>query len=68
MMRQRPQDRAKAPAGLSAACAAIAACAASCATTQALADAPVEFWQTAEKLVVAIGQDLEAVLLFLLGL
>lgn len=68
MMRPRPQDRAKAPAGLSAVCAAIAACAASCATTQALADAPVEFWQTAEKLVIAIGQDLEAVLLFLLGL
>lgn len=68
MSRRSSQDRAKAPAGLSAVCAAIAACAASCATTQALADAPVEFWQTAEKLVVAIGQDLEAVLLFLLGL
>lgn len=68
MTRQRPQDRAKAPVGLSAACAAIAACAASCATTQALADAPVEFWQTAERLVFAVAKDLEAVLLFLLGL
>jgi len=68
MMRGRPQDRAKAPAGLWAAFAAIAACAASCATTQALADAPVEFWQTAERLVFAVAEDLEAVLLFLLGL
>lgn len=68
MTTKRPQDCAKAPAGLSVACAAIAACAASCATTQALADAPVEFWQTVEKLVVAVGQDLEALVLFLLGL
>lgn len=68
MSRRSSQDRSSSPSWLSAACAAIAACAASCATTQALADAPVEFWQTAEKLVVAIGQDLEAVLLFLFGL
>ena len=68
MSRRSSQDRASSPAWLSAACAAIAGCAASCATTQALADAPVEFWQTAEKLVVAVGQDLEALLLFLLGL
>jgi hypothetical protein len=68
MMRRRPQDRAKAPAGLPAAFAALACCAASCATTQALADAPVEFWQTVEKLVVAVGQDLEALVLFVLGL
>ena len=68
MMRRPPRDRAKAPAALSAAAAAIACCAASCATTQALADAPVEFWQTAERLVFAVAEDLEAVLLFLLGL
>lgn len=68
MSRRSSPDRAASPAWLSAACAAIAACAASCATTQALADAPVEFWTTAEKLVVAVGQDLEALLLFLLGL
>lgn len=68
MMRRRPQDSATPTAGLSAAAAAIACCAASCATTQALADAPVEFWLTVEKLVVAVGQDLEALVLFLLGL
>lgn len=68
MSRRSSQERASSPAWLSAAGAAIAACAASCATTQALADAPVEFWTTAEKLVVAVGQDLEAVLLSLLGL
>jgi hypothetical protein len=68
MMRRPPQDCAKAPAALSAGAAAIACCAASCATTQALADAPVEFWETAERLVFAVAEDLEAVLLFLLGL
>lgn len=67
-MATRPQDRADARMVRTAAVATIAACATACATTQALAEAPVEFWTTAEKLVVAIGQDLEAIVLFLLGL
>lgn len=38
-----------------------------CATTQALVEAPEEFWDTIAKLLVAIWQDVEATLL-LLGL
>jgi hypothetical protein len=68
MMLTRTQDAGKRSAGHWAAGLAIVVCASSCATTQALADAPVEFWQTAEKLVLAVGQDLETLLLFLLGL
>jgi ABC-type glycerol-3-phosphate transport system substrate-binding protein len=56
--------KSNAAAGLVIACMLLAGC----ATTQALADAPVEFWQTAEKLVLAVGQDLETLLLLLLGL
>jgi len=56
--------KSNAAAGLVIACMLLAGC----ATTQALVDAPVEFWQTAERLVIAIGQDLEQIVLFLLGL
>lgn len=56
--------KSNAAAGLVIACMLLAGC----ATTQALVDAPVEFWQTAERLVIAIGQDLEQLVLFLLGL
>lgn len=36
-----------------------------CATTQALVEAPEEFWDTIAKLLVAIWQDVEATLLLL---
>jgi hypothetical protein len=38
-----------------------------CATTQALIEAPEEFWATVERLLIAIWQDVESVI-FLLGL
>jgi len=38
---------------------------ASCATTNVLAKAPEEFWQTIEKLLVAIWDDVSTVLLVL---
>jgi hypothetical protein len=40
---------------------------ASCATTEAIIDAPVEFWITLERIVMAMGTDLESVL-WILGL
>lgn len=36
-----------------------------CATTQALVEAPEEFWLTVEKLLWAIWQDVESTLLLL---
>lgn len=36
-----------------------------CATTQALFEAPEEFWWTVEKLLIAIWQDVESTLLLL---
>lgn len=36
-----------------------------CATTQALVEAPEEFWLTVEKLLLAIWQDVESTLLLL---
>lgn len=38
---------------------------ASCATTNVLVQAPEEFWQTIEKLLVAIWDDVSTVLLVL---
>jgi hypothetical protein len=38
-----------------------------CATAQAVADAPVEFWVTLEKLVIAVLEDIES-LLWLFGI
>lgn len=40
---------------------------ASCATTEAIIDAPVEFWVTLERIVMAMGSDLES-MLWILGL
>lgn len=39
----------------------------SCATTKAVAEAPVEFWLTLERIAFAMGSDLES-LLFVFGL
>lgn len=39
----------------------------SCATSKAIAEAPVEFWLTLERIAFAMGSDLES-LLFLFGL
>jgi hypothetical protein len=35
----------------------------SCATTKAIAEAPVEFWLTLERIAFAMGSDLESLLL-----
>ena len=35
----------------------------SCATSKAVAEAPVEFWLTLERIALAIGSDLESLLL-----
>jgi hypothetical protein len=39
----------------------------SCATTKAVAEAPVEFWLTLERIAFAMGSDVES-LLFVFGL
>jgi hypothetical protein len=39
----------------------------SCATSKAVAEAPLEFWVTLERITIAMGSDLES-LLWILGL
>ena len=39
----------------------------SCATSKAVAEAPLEFWITLERITLAMGSDLES-LLWILGL
>jgi len=39
----------------------------SCATSKAVAEAPLEFWVTLERITMAMGSDLES-LLWILGL
>mgnify|MGYP007027703086 CR=1 FL=1 len=51
----------------SSACLLLLLGSSACATAQAVADAPVEFWVTLEKLVIAVLEDIES-LLWLFGI
>ena len=60
-------DRARCMAAIQLLLVAVCLLLASCATTQVLVEAPEAFWLTIERLIIAVFEDVESVLL-LLGL